>query len=88
MVGSVSGCSEAEMGLAVWVEGREVWLGLREKEGKKKKKKRRGGRGVGVGERENQKKKKKEGKQEEIGAKRLKGEACEKESENETYVFY
>ena len=46
-------------------------------------------RGVGVGERENQKKKKKkEGKQEEIGAKRLKGEACERESENETYVFY
>ena len=42
-----------------------------------------------MGERENQKKKKKkEGKQEEIGAKRLKGEVCERESENETYVFY
>ena len=39
-------------------------------------------------ERTKKKKKKKEGKQEEIGAKRLKGEACERESENETYVFY
>ena len=76
MVGSVRGSSEAEMGLAAWVEG----------ERRKKKKNRRGGRGVGVGERENQKKN--EGKQEEIGAKRLKGEACERESENETYVFY
>ena len=32
MVGSVRGSSEAQMGLAVWVEGREAQLGLRENE--------------------------------------------------------
>ena len=43
--GSIRGSSEAELGLAAWIEGREERLGLR--------KKRRGGRGrgVGVGER-------------------------------------
>ena len=48
--GSIRGSSEAELGLAAWIEGREERLGLRKK---KKKKKRRGGRGrgVGVGER-------------------------------------
>ena len=40
MVGSVRGSSEAEMGLAAWVEGREVRLGLREKEENKKKERR------------------------------------------------
>ena len=40
MVGSVRGSSEVEMGLAAWVEGREVRLGLREKEENKKKERR------------------------------------------------
>ena len=51
-MGSIRGSSEAEMGLAAWIEGREERLGLRDNEGKKKKKK--GGRGVGAGERVNQ----------------------------------
>ena len=50
MVGLVRGSSEAEMGLAAWVEGKKARLGLRENEENKK---RRGGRGIGVGEREN-----------------------------------
>ena len=37
--GSIRGSSEAEMGLAAWIEGREERLGLRKK--KKKKKERR-----------------------------------------------
>ena len=36
--GSVRGSSEAKMGLAAWIKGREERLGLRENEGKKKKK--------------------------------------------------
>ena len=36
MVGSVRGSSEAQMGLMVWVEGREARLGLRENEENKK----------------------------------------------------
>ena len=35
--GSVRGSSEAEMGLAAWIEGREERLGLREKKKKKRK---------------------------------------------------
>ena len=37
-MGSIRGSSEAEMGLAAWIEGREERLGLRDNEGKKKKK--------------------------------------------------
>ena len=37
--GSIRGSSEAELGLAAWIEGREERLGLRDNEGKKKKKK-------------------------------------------------
>ena len=36
-MGSIRGSSEAEMGLAAWIEGREERLGLRDNEGKKKK---------------------------------------------------
>ena len=54
MVGSVRGSSEAQMGLAVWVEGREVRLGLRENEENKKTQRRQRCR---HGRRENQKKK-------------------------------
>ena len=39
-MGSIRGSSEAEMGLAAWIEGREERLGLRDNEGKKKKKRR------------------------------------------------
>ena len=53
-MGSIRGSSEAEMGLAAWIEGREERLGLRDNEGKKKKKKGGRGRGVGAGERVNQ----------------------------------
>ena len=35
-MGSIRGSSEAEMGLAAWIEGREERLGLRDNEGKKK----------------------------------------------------
>ena len=59
MVGSVRGSSEAQMGLAVWVEGREVRLGLRENEENKKTKKRQRSR---HGRRENQEKKMREKK--------------------------
>ena len=52
-MGSIRGSSEAEMGLAAWIEGREERLGLRDNEGKKKKNGGRG-RGVGAGERVNQ----------------------------------
>ena len=51
-MGSIRGSSEAEMGLAAWIEGREERLGLRDNEGKKKNGGR--GRGVGAGERVNQ----------------------------------
>ena len=40
MVGLVRGSSEAEMGLAAWVEGRKARLGLRENEENKKKERR------------------------------------------------
>ena len=39
--GSVRGSSEAKMGLAAWIKGREERLGLRENEEKKKKKEER-----------------------------------------------
>ena len=39
--GSIRGSSEAEMGLAAWIEGREERLALRDNEVKKKKKKER-----------------------------------------------
>ena len=53
MMGSVRGSSEAQMGLAVWVEGREARLGLRENEENKKTQRRQRCR---HGRRENQKK--------------------------------
>ena len=40
-MGSIRGSSEAEMGLAAWIEGKEERLGLRENEGKKKKRRQR-----------------------------------------------
>ena len=39
--GSIRGSSEAEMGLAAWIEGREERLGLRENEEKKKERRQR-----------------------------------------------
>ena len=38
--GSIGGSSEAELGLAVWIEGREERLGLRKKKKKKERRQR------------------------------------------------
>ena len=57
MVGLVRGSSEAEMGLAAWVEGREAWHRLR-----------KGKRGLGLGRTKKIKKKKKKKKGEEAEA--------------------
>ena len=96
MVGLVRGSSEAEMGLAAWVEGKRgigcgkgsvAWVQGELRKLKKKKKKKGEEAEAQAWDNKRTKKKKRENKRRQA-QKGRKGGACERKSEKGTHVFY